>query len=62
MHLLEPILVSLLTFVVVFAVLRAAEWAYHHAIRHNRDYSPHWGSWLFAVLAALFMVINELGR
>jgi hypothetical protein len=58
---LEPILAALVTFAVVFAVLRAVEWLYHRW-RHNADYSPHWGSWLFAVLAAIFMLVNELGR
>jgi|GEM_PF-1619021 len=61
MNLLEPIIAALLAFAVVFAVLRGVEWSYHR-LRHNRDYSPHWGSWLFAVLAALFILVDGLGR
>ncbi len=58
---LEPLIAAVLAFVAVFVVLRAAEWLYHR-LRHTKDWSPHWGSWLFALLAAAFMLINELGR
>jgi hypothetical protein len=58
---LEPIVVAVITFVATFLILRAAEWLYHH-IRHTADWSPHWGSWLFAVLFALFALVSSLGR
>ena len=48
-------------FVLVFAVLRGVEWAYHH-LRHTPDWSPHWGSWLFAALCGLYVFVENLGR
>jgi hypothetical protein len=57
----EPILVGTATFAVVFTSLRATEWLYHR-LRRTPDWSPHWGSWLFAVLAGLYAVIDHLGR
>jgi hypothetical protein len=59
---LEAILSSLITFALTFLALRALEWAYHRLIRHNKDYSPHWGTWLFAVLFAIYTLVNNLGR
>jgi hypothetical protein len=56
-----PILTAALVFILVFALLRAAEWSYHH-FRRTPDWSPHWGSWVFALLAAVFALVSELGR
>jgi hypothetical protein len=57
----ESLLAALITFTVTFLGLRALEWAYHR-VRHTPDWSPHWGSWLFAVLLALYVFINNYGR
>jgi hypothetical protein len=58
-------MVALLTGVAVFgitiAVLRGVEWLYHR-LRHTLDWSPHWGSWAFALLAGLFAFVEQLGR
>jgi len=58
---LEPVVVALSVFALVFIGLRGAEWLYHH-VRRTPDWSPHWGSWLFAILSGLYAVINQLGR
>jgi hypothetical protein len=48
-------------FIVTFVVLRLAEWLYHQ-LRKTPDWSPHWGTWAFAVLAGLYAMVTELGR
>lgn len=58
---LEPVLAALAVFALVFIGLRGAEWLYHR-LRRTPDWSPHWGSWLFAVLAGIYTCINQLGR
>jgi hypothetical protein len=57
----EVIIAGLSVFALVFIGLRAAECLYHR-LRRTPDWSPHWGSWLFAVLAGLYAVIDHLGR
>lgn len=61
MKVLEPVLAAVLAFAGVFVILRAAEWLYHR-LRHTRDWSPHWGSWLFAILAGLYVLVSSLGQ
>lgn len=61
MKALEPVLAAVIVFAGVFVVLRSAEWLYHR-LRRTRDWSPHWGSWLFALLAGLYALFNSLGR
>lgn len=61
MRALEPIFAALLIFAVTFLVLRGLEWFYHRW-RRTPDWSPHWGSWVFAVLAALYTLVVSLGR
>jgi apolipoprotein N-acyltransferase len=58
---LADLLLAVGIFAITFLVLRAAEWLYHR-IRHTPDWSPHWGSWVFALLLALFGLISNLGR
>ncbi|MDB5178636.1 MAG: hypothetical protein JWN01_579 [Patescibacteria group bacterium] len=58
---IEPILVAALVFTGTFLGLRAIEWLYHR-LRHTPDWSPHWGSWLFALLLAVYALVNNLGR
>ena len=58
---LEPVITAIITFVVTFLVLRAVEWLYHKILK-TKDWSPHWGSWLFAILFALFALVSSLGR
>lgn len=57
----KSVLAAVLVFVLVFGVLRAAEWLYHR-VRRTPDWSPHWGSWLFALLAGLYLLATDLGR
>ena len=57
----ESVLIGLAVFALVFIGLRAVEWLYHSA-RRTPDWSPHWGSWLFAVLSGIYALINNLGR
>jgi hypothetical protein len=54
-------LAGLLAFGLTVGLLRLAEWLYHR-LRHTPDWSPHWGTWVFAVLAAVYAVASELGR
>ena len=61
MNLLEPIAVALAYFTLVFLGLRSAEWLYHK-VRKTPDWSPHWGTWVFAVLSGLWALIEHLGR
>ena len=58
---LEATVVGAVTFVVIFVVLRLLEFGYHK-FRHMTDWSPHWGSWAFAVLAGLFTFASSWGR
>jgi hypothetical protein len=58
---IEALLSALITFAVTFLILRGLEWAFHRYIRHNRDYSPHWGTWVFALLLAIYALISNLG-
>jgi hypothetical protein len=58
---LEPLLIALVAFALTFAVLRVVEWLYHR-LRHTADWSPHWGSWLFAVLLAVYVYVSSFGR
>ena len=58
---LEPFFLALLAFAITFGGLRGAEWLYHR-LRRTRDWSPHWGSWLFAILTALYVLVVSLGR
>ncbi len=57
----ESLSLAFAVFALVFVGLRAAEWLYHR-LRHTADWSPHWGSWLFAVLLAVFAFVSNLGR
>ena len=58
---LKAIGAGALVFVVVFLVLRGIELAYHR-MRKTADWSPHWGSWLFALLSAVYIVVSDLGK
>lgn len=58
---LKSVIAAVLIFVAVFGCLRAAEWLYHR-VRHTPDWSPHWGSWLFALLLSVYVLIDDLGR
>lgn len=58
---LEPVITALAVFTLTFFVLRGAEWLYHQW-RHTKDWSPHWGSWVFALLLAGYALISALGR
>jgi TRAP-type mannitol/chloroaromatic compound transport system permease large subunit len=57
----ETILAGAATFALVFVLLRGVEWLYHR-LRRTPDWSPHWGSWVFALLSAVYAVVNNLGR
>jgi len=58
---IESLLLAFAVFALTFVILRAAEWGYHR-LRRTADWSPHWGSWLFAILLALYAFVNNLGR
>jgi hypothetical protein len=58
---LAAIATATITFVVIFAGLRLAEWLYHRW-RRTPDWSPHWGSWVFAVLCGLYVFAVSWGR
>jgi hypothetical protein len=58
---LESLLTAFAVFTVTFVGLRAIEWTYHR-LRRTPDWSPHWGSWLFAVLLALYAFVSGVGR
>jgi hypothetical protein len=58
---LNAVVAATAIFVITFIVLRGLEWLYHH-LKHTKDYSPHWGSWLFAILLALYAAVANLGR
>lgn len=57
----SAIAAALVVFVVVFAILSFIEWLFHR-LRHNPDTSYRWGVWLFAILAGLYIFINNLGH
>jgi hypothetical protein len=59
--LVQSLLIALATFTLTYVVLRGAEWLYHR-MKHTRDWSPHWGSWLFAVLTGIYFFISYAGR
>jgi poly(3-hydroxyalkanoate) synthetase len=59
--LLEPVITALAVFTLVFLALRWAEWLYHR-LRRTRDWSPHWGSWVFALLVGVYALVQALGR
>ena len=48
-------------FLSVYFGLRLIEYFYHR-IKHTPDWSPHWGSWVFAVLAGIYGFIADFGR
>jgi cytochrome bd-type quinol oxidase subunit 2 len=58
---LESLGVGATVFIVIFLILRGLELAYHK-LRHTPDWSPHWGSWAFAVLAGLYGFLASYGR
>ena len=57
----KSVAAAVIVFLLVFGGLRVAEWLYHRA-RHTPDWSPHWGSWLFALLVGIYVLINDIGR
>lgn len=57
----SAIRLAALAFIVVFLGLRLAEYLYHR-VRHTLDWSPHWGSWVFAVLVGLYVFASNVGR
>lgn len=58
---IDTVLIAAASFTLVFVGLRGLEWLYHR-LRHTPDWSPHWGTWVFALLAGLYAVIESLGR
>jgi hypothetical protein len=58
---LDALVTAFAVFTLTFIALRGLEWLYHK-IRRTADWSPHWGSWLFAVLMAVYMFVVGLGR
>ena len=58
---LESLLGAFAAFTLTFIILRASEWGYHH-LRKTPDWSPHWGSWLFAVLMGIYAFVQFAGR
>lgn len=58
---LSAVLAGLLTFGAVAACLRAAEWLYHRW-RRTPDWSPHWGTWVFAALTGAYTFLDYVGR
>jgi hypothetical protein len=58
---LDALLAAFAAFTLTFVVLRAVEWGYHQ-LRHTPDWSPHWGSWLFAVLVGISAFVHYAGR
>jgi DMSO reductase anchor subunit len=48
-------------FLGIFLGLRLIEYVYHR-IKKTPDWSPHWGSWAFAVLAGVYGFIANIGR
>ena len=57
----KSVLAAILIFLVVFGCLRLVEWTYHR-LRRTPDWSPHWGSWLFALLSSIYVLVTDLGR
>jgi hypothetical protein len=58
---LAALVAAAVSFMIVFLGLRLTEFVYHR-LRHTPDGSPHWGSWVFGVLAGLYVFGNYLGR
>ncbi len=58
---LESLLAAFAYFTLTFFGLRAVEWGYHR-LRKTPDWSPHWGSWLFAVLVGIYAFVHYAGR
>jgi hypothetical protein len=58
---LDALVAAFAVFTLTFIVLRGVE-AQYHKLRHTKDWSPHWGSWLFAVLFAVYFFVSGLGR
>jgi drug/metabolite transporter (DMT)-like permease len=58
---LEALLGAFAVFAATFVALRLIEWGYHH-VRKTPDWSPHWGSWLFAVLMGVYAFVMYVGR
>lgn len=58
---LKPVLAAVIGFIVVFGLLRGGELLYHR-LKKTPDWSPHWGTWAFAILFAVYAAITELGR
>ena len=57
----EALATGVVAFILIFLGLRLVEYAYHQ-IRHTPDWSPHWGSWVFAVLSGLAVFVFSVGR
>ena len=58
---LNAVLSAVGVFVIVFGVLRLVERGYHR-YKRTPDWSPHWGSWVFALLCGLAILLSDLGR
>ncbi|MDF2461143.1 MAG: hypothetical protein K0S68_546 [Candidatus Saccharibacteria bacterium] len=58
---LEALLAAFVAFTVTFVGLRLVEAGYH-LVRRSPDWSPHWGSWLFAVLVGIYTFVMYYGR
>jgi len=58
---LRAVLAGIVVFALLFATLRGLEWLYHK-LRKTKDWSSHWGTWAFALLAGVYAVVSELGR
>lgn len=58
---LNAVVAAIAVFVLTFVGLRGLEWLFHR-FRRSKDYSPHWGSWLFAILLAAYAAFANLGR
>lgn len=57
----RSLLTAFAIFTLFFLGLRGLEWLYHR-LRHSPDWSPHWGSWAFAVLMAVYAFVTNVGR
>ena len=57
----RALLTGFAVFTLAFLGLRGLEWLYHR-LRRTPDWSPHWGSWLFAVLLGLYAFFTNVGR
>lgn len=57
----NAVFAAIMVFILVYGGMRLAEKLYHR-VRLTPDWSPHWGSWLFAVLLGVYVLVTELGR